>query len=235
MILTALLFGLLGSFHCIGMCGPIAFLMPVDHKNPSKKFFQILSYHSGRLLTYATLGFILGTLGKRLQLFGLQQQVSIAVGILMILVIVIPSRLFRTYNLGKPIYKLVGRLKSALGQQLKSKRPETFFTLGVLNGLLPCGLVYMAVFGAIASGSSLQGGLYMLFFGMGTIPLMTTAIYLGNFLKGKARQRIQKVIPIVIVLMGCLFILRGLGLGIPYVSPSDTVTVAQAGAHHSCH
>ncbi|MEH6656791.1 sulfite exporter TauE/SafE family protein [Leeuwenhoekiella marinoflava] len=235
MILTALLFGLLGSFHCVGMCGPIAFLMPVDRSNAVKRVLQILSYHSGRLLTYATLGFILGSVGKRLQLFGLQQQLSIAVGVLMILAIALPAKTFGKYNFSKPIYKLVGQLKTALGYQLKSKKPGTFFTLGLLNGMLPCGLVYMAVFGALATGSSLEGGLYMLFFGLGTLPLMTTAIYLGNFLKGKTKQYFLKAIPVLVVLMGCLFILRGLGLGIPYVSPSNQVTVAQVDAQHSCH
>ncbi|RXG18325.1 hypothetical protein DSM03_1011007 [Leeuwenhoekiella aestuarii] len=235
MIATALLFGLLGSLHCVGMCGPIAFLMPVDHRNPFKKFLQILSYHSGRLLTYALIGFLFGAVGERLNLFGLQQQLSIAVGVLMISAVVIPTRIFNRYNLSKPAYKLVGQIKSALGQQLKNKRKSTFFTLGLLNGLLPCGLVYMAVFGALGTGGAFNGSLYMLLFGLGTIPLMTSAIYLGNFLKGKAKRRIVKLIPALVILMGCLFILRGLGLGIPYVSPSEKVTVAQVEARHSCH
>lgn len=235
MIATALLFGLLGSLHCVGMCGPIAFLMPVDHHNPFKKFLQILSYHSGRLLTYALIGFLFGAVGERLNLFGLQQQLSIAVGVSMISAVVIPTRIFNRYSLSKPAYKLVSRIKSALGQQLKNKRKSTFFTLGLLNGLLPCGLVYMAVFGALGTGGAFNGSLYMLLFGLGTIPLMTSAIYLGNFLKGKAKRRIVKLIPVLVILMGCLFILRGLGLGIPYVSPSEKVTVAQVEARHSCH
>lgn len=235
MIWTALIFGLLGSFHCVGMCGPIAFLMPVDHNNPTKKFVQTLSYHLGRLLTYALIGFMFGELGKRLNLFGLQQQLSIGIGLLMILVILLPSHIFNRYNFSKPMYKLVGKVKSALGKQLKSKSKGTFFTLGLLNGLLPCGLVYMAVFGAIATGDALTGALYMFVFGLGTVPLMTTAIYLGNFLKGKAKKRIVKFIPVAVILMGCLFILRGLGLGIPYVSPGKQVAVEQVQAEHSCH
>ena len=235
MIWTALLFGLLGSFHCVGMCGPIAFLMPVDRNNPVKRFFQVLSYHSGRLFTYAMLGLVLGYLGRGLQLFGLQQQVSIAVGVLMILVILIPHKRMGTYSFSKPAYRLVNRLKTALGVQLKKKKASTFFTLGLLNGLLPCGLVYMAIFGAIASGGGVQGGIYMLFFGLGTLPLMTTAIYLGNFLKGKTKQLLVKAIPVAVVLMGCLFILRGLGLGIPYISPSNQVAVAEVSAAQSCH
>ncbi|MBQ0767877.1 MAG: sulfite exporter TauE/SafE family protein, partial [Bizionia sp.] len=87
MLLSALIFGLLGSFHCVGMCGPIAFLLPIDRKNKTKRVLQLFSYHAGRLLTYAVLGFIFGLVGKSLNLFGFQQQLSIIIGVLMILVI----------------------------------------------------------------------------------------------------------------------------------------------------
>ena len=145
----------------------------------------------------------------------------------MIIVILIPYKTFNKYNISKPIYKVISKVKSALGSALKKKTSDTFLTIGFLNGFLPCGLVYMAVFGAIAGGNAAEGSLYMAFFGLGTIPLMTTAIYFSNFLKGAMRQKIQKAIPVFVVLIGVLFILRGLGLGIPYISPapvSDMVT-----------
>ncbi len=235
MLLSAFIFGLLGSFHCVGMCGPIAFLLPVDRNNAVIRFLQISSYHLGRLFTYGFLGMLFGLLGERMQLFGLQQYLSIAIGVLMIAVIFIPSKTFNRYNLSKPAYRLVGKLKSAMGARLKRKEPGTFFTLGFLNGLLPCGLVYMAIFAAIASGGVWEGSLYMVLFGLGTLPLMTTAIYLGNFLKGKARKYLLKTIPAIVVIIGILFILRGMGLAIPYVSPPDTVAVQQVSAQHSCH
>lgn len=219
MLYTALLFGLLGSFHCVGMCGPIAFLLPVDRTNNFKKIGQIFLYHFGRILAYSIIGLVFGLVGKSLNLFGFQQQLSILIGVLMIAVIFIPIKTFNKYNFSKPIYKAVSKVKSALGKELKKKTPDTFLTIGFLNGFLPCGLVYMAVFGAIASGNPLQGSLYMAMFGLGTIPLMTSAIYLGNFLKGQVRQRIRKAIPVLVVIIGCLFIVRGLGLGIPYISP----------------
>jgi sulfite exporter TauE/SafE len=235
MFYTALILGLLGSFHCVGMCGPIAFLLPLDRKSKAKRAFQLVSYHSGRLFMYGLLGAIFGSLGRGLNLFGMQQHISIAIGVLMIMVILIPTKTFNHYNFSKPIYRLVGKLKSAMGKQLKRKDPGTFFTMGYLNGLLPCGLVYMAIFGAVASGSFINGGLYMLGFGLGTIPLMTMAIYLGNFLNAKIKQRVVKAIPVIVVIVGVLFILRGLGLGIPYVSPSEIVAVEQVSAKHSCH
>jgi uncharacterized protein len=220
MFLSALIFGFLGSFHCVGMCGPIAFMLPVDRNNVYKKISQILLYHFGRLLSYSIIGLVFGIIGKGLYLFGFQQQLSIIIGVLMIVVVIIPYKTFNKYNFSKPIYKIISKVKSALGTALKKKTPDTFLTIGFLNGFLPCGLVYMAVFGAIASGNELEGSLYMLFFGLGTIPLMTSAIYFSNFLKGAMRQKIQKAIPVFVVLIGALFILRGLGLGIPYLSPT---------------
>ena len=79
----------------------------------------------------------------------------------------------------------------------------------------------MALIGSIATGEPLEGALYMALFGLGTVPLMSVAIFLGNVLNLTVRKKIQKAIPIFIVIIGLLFILRGLGLGIPYISPSD--------------
>jgi len=234
MLLTALIFGLLGSFHCVGMCGPIAFLLPVDRNNPVKRVLQILSYHSGRIITYGTIGLLFGFLGKSLHLFGLQQQISIAIGVLMILAILLPSKIFSRYNGSKFIYKWVGSIKAALGAELRKKSMDSFFTIGFLNGFLPCGLVYMAVFGSVAADGAWQGSLYMVFFGLGTIPLMTTATYLGNFINETFKKQILKAIPLFVVLVGVLFILRGLGLGIPYVSPANMVAVEKVSANHSC-
>lgn len=233
MILSALLFGLLGSFHCVGMCGPIAFLLPVDRTNSFKKVGQLFLYHFGRILAYSIIGLLFGLLGKSFYLFGMQQQLTIAIGVIMVITILLPYKVFQKYNFSKPIYKVVSKVKNELGKALKKKSPDTFLSIGFLNGFLPCGLVYMAVFGAIASGNALQGSLYMALFGLGTIPLMTTAIYLGNFLTGHMRQRIRKAIPVFVVIVGCLFIVRGLGLGIPYISPKPAVEVV--GANYNCH
>ena len=233
MLVSALIFGLLGSFHCVGMCGPIAFLLPVDHNNNIRKLGQIALYHFGRLSSYAIIGLLFGLLGKSFSLFGLQQQLSILVGALMILVILLPYKKFSKYNGSKPIFKIVSKVKSNLGKQLKRKSPDTFYTIGFLNGFLPCGLVYMAVFGAIASGTALEGSLYMGVFGLGTTPLMTTAIYLGNFINLNIRSKIRKAVPVFVILIGLLFILRGMGLGIPYLSPMEITR--EITATQSCH
>ncbi len=233
MLYSAFILGILGSFHCIGMCGPIAFMLPVSRENKLLKFFQIFLYHIGRLLSYSIIGLAFGLIGKSLNLFGIQQQLSIGIGILMILVILLPSKKLQRYNFSQPLYRLVGKVKSSLGAALKKKTPDTFFTIGFLNGFLPCGLVYMAVFGAIAAGGITEGSLYMLLFGLGTIPLMTTAIYFSSLLGGKLRNKVQRLIPAFVVLMGLLFIIRGMGLDIPYLSPAPATAMVEASA--SCH
>ncbi|ARV06536.1 hypothetical protein BTO04_07410 [Polaribacter sp. SA4-10] len=232
MFLSAFIFGLLGSFHCIGMCGPIAFMLPVDRQKPVKRFLQITSYHLGRLFTYSLIGLLFGFLGKGFYLFGFQQQLSIFVGATMILIVLFP-KFFKRINFSKEISKIIFKVKNALGKELKKKGNDTFFTIGFLNGFLPCGLVYMAVFGALTATNAFSGSLYMFLFGLGTIPLMTAVVYLGNFSKGNFRKKIQKVIPVVVVFIGVLFVLRGLGLGIPYVSPAPFLDLVTS--NNACH
>ena len=226
MLWSAFILGLLGSFHCVGMCGPIAFMLPVDRTNSFRKITQIFTYHFGRLLAYSIIGLFFGLVGKSLYVFGFQQQLSIAIGVLMIIVVLIPVQTFNKYNFSKPVYNIISKVKSSLGKALKKKTADTFLTIGFLNGFLPCGLVYMAVFASLAMQSTTQGSLYMVLFGLGTIPLMTTAIYIGKFLNIKAKQRIQKAIPVFVIIIGLLFIVRGLGLDIPYLSPAPITEIA---------
>ncbi|SDE47008.1 hypothetical protein SAMN05421636_105189 [Pricia antarctica] len=233
MFWSGLILGLMGSLHCVGMCGPIAFMLPVDQSNSLRKFGQIFIYHFGRLMAYGIIGLVFGLLGKGLYVFGMQQKLSIAIGVLMILVVLIPYKTFNRYNLSKPIYKVISKVKNRLGLALKKKSPDTFLTIGFLNGFLPCGLVYMALFGAIAMGSAVKGSLYMVLFGLGTVPLMTTAIYFSGLLKGGMRQKVQRLIPVFVVVVGVLFILRGWGLGIPYISPKPVVEVVSS--QMECH
>ncbi|MCB7482118.1 sulfite exporter TauE/SafE family protein [Christiangramia sediminis] len=233
MLLSALIFGLLGSFHCIGMCGPIAFLLPLERDNKPKKLLQIFLYHFGRIFSYAVIGLAFGIVGKGLSLFGLQQQLSIIIGILMLLLVLIPKRKLGKWNPEHAGFKFVNKLKNQLGRELKKKRPDTFFSVGFLNGFLPCGLVYMAVLGAIAGGSAWEGSLYMVLFGMGTIPLMTSAIWISNIISVKSRKYIRRLIPVFVGIVAVLFILRGLGLGIPFVSPKPQIEQISSG--FECH
>jgi sulfite exporter TauE/SafE len=228
MLYTAFIFGLISSFHCIGMCGPIALMLPVDRTNQTKKVIQIFTYHIGRLSAYAVIGLVFGLLGKGLFLAGIQQKLSIFIGVLMIVVILIPERVVARYNFSKPVFRFISKIKTSLGKQFKNKSYKSLFTIGLLNGFLPCGMVYVALFGAIAMQSESFGVLYMILFGLGTVPMMSSVVYLNSFLTIPIRNKIQKVIPFVAIIIGILFIFRGLGLGIPYISPSDMSLFVQA-------
>ncbi|MWB94812.1 sulfite exporter TauE/SafE family protein [Flavobacterium sp. GA093] len=227
MLYSAFIFGLISSFHCIGMCGPIAMMLPVDRQNETKKATQIITYHIGRLTAYATIGLVFGLLGRGFFLAGMQQNMSVFIGVFMVLIVLIPEKTFAKYNFSKPVYRLISRIKSSLGSQFKNKTYQSFFTIGLLNGFLPCGMIYVALFGAIAMQSASLGVLYMVLFGIGTLPLMTAVVYLNSLIKVPFRNKIQKVIPYFALIIGVLFILRGLGLGIPYVSPSHVSLFVQ--------
>ncbi|MEI7509337.1 MAG: sulfite exporter TauE/SafE family protein [Flavobacterium sp.] len=234
MLYSAFIFGLISSLHCIGMCGPIAMMLPLDKSNAAKKVIQLMTYHLGRLSAYASLGLVFGILGRGFFMAGFQQQLSIIVGILMITVAIVPEKMFMKYNFSKPLYRLISGVKSSLGNQFKRKTPDALFTIGLLNGFLPCGLVYAALFGALAMQNVTLSVTYMLLYGFGTIPLMSAVVYISTILFSiSLRRRVQRIIPIVIICIGMLFIIRGLGLNIPYFSPSAMSLFVKANA--SCH
>ncbi len=233
MLWTALIFGLAGSFHCIGMCGPIAFMLPVARDNKPRKVLQVSLYHMGRLVAYGFIGLVFGMVGHTLNLFGIQQQISIITGILMIAIILFPALKFFNLKISGPVTAGIGKIKSSMGGLLKKKSPHMFFSIGLLNGFLPCGLVYLAVFGTIAAGDLLNGGLYMFVFGLGTIPLMTSVVYSKGFISPSIKNKMKKVVPGFVIIIGVLFILRGMGLGIPFISPS--ALVSEITSSTSCH
>ncbi len=220
-LLTALTLGLIGSFHCVGMCGPIAIALPLPKKNFSYKSLGVILYSLGRMITYGILGGIFGLLGKGIKMGGFQQVVSILMGVVMILSIVFPFIFKNRINLntmfGGYVYRFVGQFRKLF--QIRTFSSLLF--IGLLNGLLPCGLVYIAIAGAINTNDIMLGVMYMVFFGLGTVPLLAAVSLIGNVISGKFRSSVNKIIPYVVIIIGILFILRGLALGIPYVSPKD--------------
>lgn len=233
MLYSALIFGLISSLHCVGMCGPIAMMIPLERNNSAKKVIQIMTYHIGRLSAYAVLGLVFGLLGRGFFMAGLQQQLSIFVGVMMILLAVVPENKLAQYNFSKPVYHLISKVKQQLGKQLKNKSLKSLYLIGLFNGFLPCGMVYAALFGAIAMNNLSLSIAYMALFGLGTIPLMVTVQHLVQFSQLKFKSQIQKMIPVIMVVIGILFIVRGLGLDIPYLSPSllDLHVQAKANCH----
>src|SRR5690606_16471827 len=172
MLFSAVILGLVSSLHCVGMCGPIAMMLPVDRQNKTRKTLQIILYHLGRLLSYGSLGLIFGLIGRSLYLAGIQQQLSIVIGILIVSVAMIPARIFARYNFSKPIYRVISYVKTSLGKQVKDRSNRSIFTIGILHGFLPCGMVYVALFGALAMQNAIYGMLFMMLYVLDTVPLM---------------------------------------------------------------
>ena len=216
--IQAVTIGFLGSFHCIGMCGPIALALPLKEQSMGTRIFSALLYNSGRIFTYFLLGLIFGSLGTGLELWGFQRWISIVLGIIMILSVTFPY-LFRAVNLESRIDKGLSAFKQLFANFFGYRSFGSAFIIGMLNGFLPCGLVYLAIAGAIVSASPLNGGFYMLLFGIGTIPALFAVTLIGNIFGMKFRNTMKKIIPVFIIIIGLLFILRGLNLGIPYLSP----------------
>jgi sulfite exporter TauE/SafE len=175
-----------------------------------------VAYNLGRILTYCLLGALFGLLGLTFALAGLQRWVSLAAG-LAVLLIFAGSSWGRWPGL--PITRLVASLKSALAKLLRRRTLGSLLCLGVLNGLLPCGLVYTACAGAVAAGGSWRGAQYMLVFGLGTVPMLLGITLAGKQLQPTLRLRFQRLVPVTVVLLGLLLVLRGLALNIPYLSP----------------
>ena len=219
-LLTALLLGLMGSFHCLGMCGPIAFILPVDRNNKTKMSLQTFLYHLGRMTAYGLIGIVFGYLGEGISLMGFQQKISLVMGVLMVVLAFVPATKILKLKPFSLWNKFVYFVKTSLGNYLQKRSTIGFYVIGFFNGLLPCGLVYMALVGAMGTGSPVMGGFYMVIFGLGTAPMMTLAIYLGSFVSVTVRNKINKMIPYAVVFVGILFILRGLNLNIKYLSPT---------------
>lgn len=217
-VYTALVLGLLTGFHCIGMCGPIALALPLNKKSWGTRIFSALWYNIGRTITYAFLGAVFGILGAGFSLAGFQRWVSIIMGIFMVASVLFPKINHMLYR-GTGDSKLMTGVKKQLAKYFQQASYKSLFITGLLNGLLPCGMVYMALAGAIGVGS-LQGAvLFMIMFGLGTIPMMFLLSMLGNFATLKLKHAINKVIPFIVIIVGILFILRGLNLGIKFLSP----------------
>ena len=214
-LLTGFLVGLLGSFHCIGMCGPIAIALP----KTNNLVFSRLLYNFGRVITYSMLGLLFGLLGSRLEMFGLQRIISISLGVLIILTVITPIsyRIKLSNKLG--LYKLVGILKIYFGRMFKNHSNSSMLVIGMLNGLLPCGFVYIGITGAIAVGDTLNGMLFMTMFGLGTLPVMLGTSLIGSVINLNIRQKLTRLLPAFSLILAAIFILRGLNLGIPYISP----------------
>ena len=216
---TASLIGLVGSFHCVGMCGPIALALPLSRGTWVNRISGGVLYNIGRTITYMILGAIFGLLGKGIHLAGFQLWSSVIIGAVMITVVIIPLIFGGKISLERLFGGYSNRLLSGFRKFFHAGSLKSLFSIGLLNGILPCGLVYVAIAGAINTGDILNSVFFMAVFGLGTLPMMFAVSMTGNFINIRVRNGIAKATPYLVILLGVLFILRGLSLGIPYISP----------------
>lgn len=219
-VLTGAAVGLLGSLHCVGMCGPLLLALPGTAAARATLFKQRSVYHIGRSLTYASLGALLGTAGGIGQLAGWQGPLSIATGIFVLLMLLVPKLLagrLGSWSVSKWFVSIFGRL---WGRIVQSQRLPDQFLLGALNGLLPCGLTAVALAASFTTGSPLDGAAYMLLFGLGTTPILLGLSLFGHAVSTPVRHKFNRLLPWGTALIGILLVLRGLSLGIPFISPN---------------
>lgn len=233
-IFSALAVGFFGSAHCIGMCGPIAIALPVPNSNAFNFIAGRILYNIGRIFTYSFLGALFGLLGSRIVIAGFQQFITILLGVIILLVALTPFKYKAKVTQHKLVQKISLPIKSGISELFKQGTIPSMFLIGVLNGFLPCGLVYIAIAGAIASGDAVSGMLYMILFGLGTFPAMFAATIFGKFINLNIRRKLTKAVPAFAIVLAVLFILRGMALGIPYISPkisAQTVTQSEMECH----
>ncbi|MES2726331.1 MAG: sulfite exporter TauE/SafE family protein [Bacteroidota bacterium] len=224
LFLTAFVTGLVGSMHCAGMCGPIAFALPKHSSTTGHLFVSRLTYNLGRIFTYAVLGAIIGSLGFGLKIAGWQQSISILAGVLILVVTLM--KLFLPKILSKLEFNFWGN--KWYGKLFRSKHLFSFFLIGAFNGILPCGFVYVALIASLATQSVFYGALFMVLFGLGTFPIMFSISMLGQIVKPSIRQKASALTPVFAIIIALVFIARGMNLGIPYLSPhidNETQTV----------
>lgn len=218
-LISGFTLGAAGSLHCVGMCGPLSLALPVSHLSKSQKFFSLLLYQFGRVITYSLIGLIFGLAGRRIYISGYQQWFSIGLGIVVLLLAALYFFRRYTIHLGflnrfyTAVQKLIGKILKTAGS------PFSFLLMGLANGLLPCGLVYVAVAATLSFTEVFHSIGFMAMFGLGTLPAMMLVAYAGQRLKVETRELLRKAVPYFVVAMGLILIMRGLNLGIPFISP----------------
>jgi len=227
------LMGLLGSIHCIGMCGPLVLALPMGSKTKVQEWGTLFLYHFGKMTSYGLLGIIFGLFGSQLPLLGVQENLSIVMGGAMIIyvlyVFVIKPKQKRVLM---QFHFIQSFIINKLGILFKLQNDFAFYLIGFLNGLLPCGMVYLALTSALATQNFIHGGALMVFFGLGTMPALIMVSLGGKYFGIVFRQKVQSLLPLLIFSMGLLLILRGMNLGIPFISPHLGIGVTAIPCHN---
>jgi len=220
--------GAAGSLHCVGMCGPLSMALPTWHLSAKGKFFSLLLYQLGRIITYSVFGLIFGIAGRSIYLAGFQQWFSILAGsiILSAAILYFIQKHSVHFSFFNRFYIFIQGL---IGRILKgNSTPSGFLLLGMANGLLPCGMVYMAIAATLSFTQLNQSIGFMAMFGAGTLPAMLFVGYSGQIIKPSIRNLFKKSVPYVVTIIGIMMILRGLNLGIAFISPQLPQAAGQA-------
>ncbi|GGM83319.1 membrane protein [Dyadobacter beijingensis] len=218
----AISMGLISSFHCVGMCGPIALALPVHRATRARQIAGVLIYNGGRALTYAMFGILIGTLGASLAWLGLLKYASVGVGLAMLAYVLWPASLDRRLHMPVFWQKTIGRIKQQMTFYLKKTNLSGMLVLGMLNGAVPCGMVYMALLSSGATGSAWGGGAFMALFGLGTMPAMLALGIARQQLTPALRTRIRKLTPVLVAIAGIWLVARGITTSYPTPSPTPT-------------
>jgi sulfite exporter TauE/SafE len=233
LLISGFVLGFAGSVHCIGMCGPLALSLPFQVFKGIYKWVAVFFYHIGRVFTYIGIGLAAGLLGRGANWFGLTQTISIVLGLIIVFSVLLP-RLFPNTEL--PFLKGFKQWQIQAMQKIMQKQSAGWmFVFGLLNGLLPCGLVYTAVAASLVAHNVYESMLFMGFFGMGTIPAMILLVAAAQYLPNNIRNQFRKLVPVFTFIIGCLLILRGLNLDIPFVSPYLNSAIQGTDAIHCSH
>ncbi len=212
MLWTAFLLGLAGSLHCIAMCGPLMLALPLNRQERWQVIGQTLIYQLGRIGTYGILGLLFGLLGKGIALAGFQQALSIVAGLALMGAAFFAFEWERAAGNIPGIRQLTRWVQKNIGQLLRHYPHRAALGVGMLNGLLPCGLVYAAIAGAIGTGSAVHGWAFMSLFGLGTLPLLLTLMASGQSINPTLRQKFRLLQPVLLATAGFLLLSRGLHL-----------------------
>lgn len=225
MLWTGFLLGLFGSLHCLGMCSPIVLTLPRSKSNANFLLGRSF-YNIGRTISYIFLGLVIAAFGSAINFSGWQNALSIASGILILSTLITYGKSKLDVTWIKPFRAITSGIKKFFSKFYKSNTILSQFGIGVANGFLPCGLVYVALAASIAFSSFYESAVYMGLFGMGTFPMLLGVAFSGRIISGTTRQNLNRLVPYFIAILGIIFIVRGLNLGIPYLSPDISISPA---------
>lgn len=229
-LIAAFTLGLAGSLHCAGMCGPLVMIVHGGGQlKDSSWWLNKLMYHLGRIIVYSFFGLVAGLIGAGIVSLGFQQWLSLIAGISLLIIILWPYLPIKKMNAGKGLFSFIQHFFNSF---IRSTNRSKYFVLGIINGFLPCGLVYAAMAASISAGSTWGSILFMMIFGMATSPILIAIASFSGVIQKKIKSKSLGYVRIGFSLLAILFILRGANLGIPYLSPKLKVETCEVDCCH---